>query len=176
MLEIHPVTADRWEELASFFGPSGAFSHCWCTWWRQTAADSSRGVEKQGAANRALMRRIVEAGSEPGLLAYRDGQAVGWVSVAPRAQYGRALRSRRIGPAPEEALDESVWSVVCFWISRKERGKGVATELLTGAVAHARERGAATLEAYPVDTAGDIRARICSRGLWPCSVVRGSEW
>jgi GNAT superfamily N-acetyltransferase len=98
------------------------------------------------------------------------------VSVAPRAQYGRVLRSRRIGPAPEEALDESVWSVVCFWISRKERGKGVATELLTGAVAHARERGAATLEAYPVDTAGDIRARICSRGLWPCSVVRGSEW
>jgi GNAT superfamily N-acetyltransferase len=155
MLEIHPVTADRWEELASFFGPGGAFSHCWCTWWRQTAADSIRGVEEQGAANRALMRRIVEAGSEPGLLAYRDGQAVGWVSVAPRSQYGRVLRSRRIGPAPEEALDESVWSVVCFWIPRKERGRGVAIELLTGAVAHAKERGAATLEAYPVDTAGE---------------------
>ncbi|MDP9251017.1 MAG: GNAT family N-acetyltransferase [Chloroflexota bacterium] len=157
MLEIHPVTADRWEELASFFGPSGAFSHCWCTWWRQTVADSIRGVEKQGTANRALMQRIVQAGSEPGLLAYRDGQAVGWVSVAPRPQYGRVLRSRRIGPAPEEAADETVWSVVCFWIPRKERGMGIATELLKGAVAHARKRGAATLEAYPVDTAGGRR-------------------
>jgi GNAT superfamily N-acetyltransferase len=153
-LEIHPVTADRWKELAAFFGPSGAFGHCWCTWWRQTGAEFGLGVEKKGAANRVLMHALVEAGSEPGLLAYRDGQPVGWVSVAPRPQYGRILRSRRIGPAPEEAADEQIWSVVCFWIPRKERGKGVANALLKGAVQHAEERGAAVLEAYPVDTAG----------------------
>jgi len=154
MLEIHPVTPERWEELAAFFGPSGAFSHCWCTWWRQTAAEFSSGIEADGAGNRALMRQIVEAGSEPGLLAYRDGKAVGWVSVAPRPQYGRILRSRRIGPDPEEAADERVWSVVCFWIPRSERGKGVATELVDGAVAQARERGARALEAYPVEAGG----------------------
>lgn len=151
---VHPVTSDRWEELAAFFGPSGAFGHCWCTWWRQTSAEFSRGAEKQGAGNRSLMHEIVAAGSEPGLLAYRDGQAVGWISVAPRPQFGRILRSRRIGPAPEEADDELVWSVVCFWIPRQERGKGVANDLLKAAVDHARARGAKTLEAYPVDTAG----------------------
>lgn len=154
MLEIHPVTADRWEELAAFFGPSGAFAHCWCTWWRQTGAEFSQGVEEKGTANRALMHSLVEAGSEPGLLAYRDGQPVGWISVAPRPQYGRIIRSRRIGPDPAEAADENVWSVVCFWIPRRERGKGVANELLKGAVKQARQRGATTLEAYPVDTAG----------------------
>lgn len=154
MLEVRPVTADRWKELAALFGPSGAFSHCWCTWWRQTAAGFSHGVAEQGAGNRSLMHQIVEAGTEPGLLAYRDGQPVGWVSVAPRPQYGRILRSRRIGPPPEEAADERVWSVVCFWIPRDERGKGVATELLKAAVARARERGASHLEAYPVDTSG----------------------
>jgi len=154
MLDVHPVTADRWEELAAFFGPSGASSHCWCTWWRQTSAEFSSGIEADGSRNRALIRKIVGAGSEPGLLAYRDGRPVGWVSVAPRPQYGRILRSRRIGPAPEEATDERVWSVVCFWIPRTERGKGVATELLQGAVEHAQQRGASTLEAYPVDAAG----------------------
>ena len=153
-LEIHPVTADRWQDLAAFFGPSGAFSHCWCTWWRQSAAEFTGGAAEGGAANRALMHEIVEAGSEPGLLAYRDGKPVGWISVAPRPQYGRILRSRRIGPAPEEASDERVWSIVCFWIPRSERGKGVASELLKGAVERARERGATHLEAYPVDTAG----------------------
>ena len=153
-LAIHLVTSDRWEDLAAFFGPSGAFSHCWCTWWRQTGAEFSSRVQEEGAANRALMHEIVEAGSEPGLLAYRDGKAVGWIGVAPRIQYGRILRSRRIGPAPEEAADERVWSVVCFWIPRKERGKGVANDLLRGAVEQARERGARALEAYPVDTAG----------------------
>ena len=153
MLEIRPVTADRWEELAAFFGPSGAFSHCWCTWWRQTSAETARGIENGGAGNRAQMNAIVESGAEPGLLAYRDGRPVGWTSVAPRPQYGRIMRSRRIGPDPEEASDERVWSIVCFWIPRSERGKGVANELLRGAVEHARARGARVLEAYPVDTA-----------------------
>ena len=101
-----------------------------------------------------MAHALVEAGSEPGLLAYREGKPVGWVSLAPRPQYGRILRSRRIGPAPEDAADERVWSLVCFWIPRKERGKGVANALLKGAVQHAQERGAAVLEAYPVDTAG----------------------
>jgi GNAT superfamily N-acetyltransferase len=152
MLEIRPVTADRWDDLAALFGPSGAFAHCWCTWWRQTSAEFSQGVEDKGRPNRALMHSLVEAGTEPGLLAYRDGQPVGWTSVAPRPQYGRILRSRRIGPEPEEAADERIWSVVCFWIPRKERGKGVANALLEGAVDRARARGAVALEAYPVDT------------------------
>ena len=150
---VHPVTSDRWGELAALFGPSGASSHCWCTWWRQTSAEFSHGVEVGGAGNRSLMHEIVEAGSEPGLLAYRDGEAVGWISVAPRPQYARILRSRRIGPAPEEATDERIWSLVCFWIPRQERGKGVANDLLKAAVDHARAHGATTLEAYPVDTA-----------------------
>lgn len=152
-LEVRPVTSDRWGDLAALFGPSGAFSHCWCTWWRQTGGEFGRGIEEHGAGNRALMQSLVEAGSEPGLIAYRDGIAVGWVSVAPRPQYGRVLRSRRIGPAPDEATDEGVWSVVCFWIPRGERGKGVATALLNGAVDQARARGARVLEAYPVDAA-----------------------
>jgi GNAT superfamily N-acetyltransferase len=152
--DIRPVTADRWEELAAFFGPSGGFSHCWCTWWRQTSAEFGSGEAEQGAGNRSLMHEIVESGAEPGLLAYRDGKPVGWVSIAPRLQYGRLLRSRRIGPAPEEAGDESVWSIVCFWIPRAERGKGVAGDLLKGAIQHARDRGARHLEAYPVDTSG----------------------
>ncbi|HTI29448.1 MAG TPA: GNAT family N-acetyltransferase [Methylomirabilota bacterium] len=153
-IDVRPVTADRWEDLATLFGPSGAFSNCWCTWWRQTATEFSHGIEDHGAANRTLMHEIVEAGSEPGLLAIRDSRPVGWISVAPRPQYGRILRSRRIGPQPDEAEDDRVWSIVCFWIPRAERGKGVANELLKGAIDHAKERGARHLEAYPVDTAG----------------------
>ena len=95
-LEVRPVSADRWQELSDLFGRAGAFSHCWCTWWRQTSNEFSTGVRDGGAGNRALMHAVVEAGSEPGLLAYRDGKPVGWISVAPRPQFGRVLRSRRI--------------------------------------------------------------------------------
>ena len=41
-------------------------------------------------------------------------------------------------------------------MSRRARGRGVAAALLDAAVAYAREHGATTLEAYPVD-AGDGR-------------------
>jgi GNAT superfamily N-acetyltransferase len=153
-LEVRPLTADRWDDLVSLFGRSGAFGNCWCTWWRQTGGEFERGIRQRGKGNRALLGKITTEGREPGLIAYRDGQPVGWISVAPRPDYGRVVRSPSIGPGRRspEAADPSVWSVVCFWMPRAERGKGIAMALLRAAVDHARARGADVLEAYPIDT------------------------
>lgn len=156
--EILPVTADRWSDLQELFGASGAYSNCWCTWWRQKGSDFSRGCERRGAGNRALMASLVAAGDEPGLIAYRDGKPVGWVSVAPRPQFGRVLRSPVLRPQPQDADDATTWSIVCFWMPRAERGRGLATALLDAAVAHAAKRGASQVEAYPIDTAGGRQA------------------
>ena len=83
----------------------------------------------------------------PGLVAYRDDRAVGWVSLAPRGDYERLASSKILAP-----LDEvPVWSIVCFVVSRNARGKGVAGRLLDAAIEYAREHGATTLEAYPVE-------------------------
>src|SRR2546425_12840945 len=32
--DIHPATAGRWPDLEKLFGPNGAYSNCWCMWWR----------------------------------------------------------------------------------------------------------------------------------------------
>ena len=156
-VEVRPLTAERWDDLVTLFGPSGAFSNCWCTWWRQTGAEFGRGIEHRGAGNRALLEQLTREAHQPGMIAYRDGRPVGWISVGPRPEYGRVVRSPSVGPGRRsaEAADGSVWSVVCFWMPRAERGKGVATRLLKAAVDHARANGARVLEAYPVDTAGE---------------------
>lgn len=144
-LEVHPVTPDRWDDLVKLFGlDRGAYSGCWCMWWRQTAKDYDR---DHGAPNREAMRSIVEDGREPGLLAYRDDRPVGWVSVAPREEFGRLDRSRVLARVD----DEEVWSIVCFYIDRRDRRSGVGTTLLEAAVRRASERGARWVEAYPVD-------------------------
>jgi len=44
-----------------------------------------------------------------------------------------------------------VWSIVCFFMDRGERGKKVGTALLDAAVRYAAEHGAAIVEGYPVD-------------------------
>ena len=83
-----------------------------------------------------------------GLVAYRDGVAIGWVSVGPREDYPRLGRSRALGPVD----DIPAWSIVCFVVSPAERGRGVASALLHAAVRYARQNGATVIEGYPAET------------------------
>ncbi len=153
-----PLTPERWGDLADLFEASGAYSHCWCTWWRQPARAFDAGCRDDGAENRALLIRLTDEGREPGLIGYRDGQPVGWVSVGPRRDFGRILRSPTLGPGPGDDRDDPrTWAVVCFWMPRRERGRGTGSALLEAAIAHAARRGATLLEAYPIDTGGQRR-------------------
>jgi GNAT superfamily N-acetyltransferase len=89
----------------------------------------------------------VSRGRAPGLVAYREGEAVGWVSVGPREDYERLAYSKVLAPVD----DKPVWSIVCFVVGRSSRGQGVAAALLDAAIDYAREHGATMLEAYPVE-------------------------
>lgn len=158
-IDVRPATPNRWPQLEAFFGPSGAYSSCWCTWWRQTGGEFSAGCADRGRGNRELLRAITLAGGVPGLLAYRGETPVGWVSVAPRPRFGRILRSPTLRPVdPGAVSDETVWSIACFWMPRRERGRGVGSALLEAAVRHAQDAGAHAVEGYPIDTDGQRRA------------------
>jgi GNAT superfamily N-acetyltransferase len=146
-VEIHPLTADRWDDLAAMFGDKGAYGGCWCMFFRLPGREFSEGARGSGTGNRAALRSLVSARRIPGLIGYLDGKPVGWVSIAPREEYGRVERS-----AMRSAVDDRpVWSIVCFFVHRSARRKGVAEAMLAGAVEYARDRGARLVEAYPVD-------------------------
>lgn len=161
--DVRPVTADMWSELADFFGPSGAYGNCWCAWFRRTGTEFDAGCRDHGAGNRDFLEDLTRQGAVPGLIAYDGTVPVGWVSVAPRVEFGRVLRSPTLRPRPSDAepddpADPRVYAIVCFWIPRANRGRGVATTLLDAAVAHAQASGAARVEAYPVYVAPGARA------------------
>lgn len=145
-LEIHPVTPDRWDDLEHLFGPSGAYSNCWCTWWVLTgkALDGTA-----PAARREILHRLVAEGSEPGLLAYLDGVPSGWCAVGPRHRYARMMSPRSRTFRPRD--DRPSWVVNCFFISRGARRRGLAAALLDAAVGYAFAHGADRVEAYPID-------------------------
>jgi GNAT superfamily N-acetyltransferase len=144
-LSFHPLTPERWPDLERLFGARGACAGCWCMWWRLGRAEWNRG---QGEGNRKAFRKIVRAGAEPGVLAYADGEPIGWCAIAPREQYPRLGSSRILQPVDEQP----VWSVTCFFIARGFRRQGLSTELLKAAVAFARARGAKIVEGYPHET------------------------
>lgn len=145
-VEVRPATPSCWDDLVRLFGPNGAYANCWCMWWRMRSSDFDRAAPR---SKRGGLRRLVGQGRSPGLLAYVDGEPVGWVSVAPREEYGRLERS----PTLKRVDDQPVWSIVCFYVGRGHRGSGVARALVGGAVEHAARNGARVVEAYPVDPA-----------------------
>jgi GNAT superfamily N-acetyltransferase len=150
-VEIVPLSPDRWDDVAALFGEGGDPKTCWCMYWRLRSKDWSFA---NSAETREGFRRLVDEGRDPapGLLAYQDGRAVGWVSVAPREDYRRLVHSRVRPPID----DLPVWSIVCFVVSKSVRGRGLTTLLLDAASGYARDHGAPALEAYPVDP-GDGR-------------------
>jgi len=144
-LDIQPLTPDRIPDLATLFDQGGDPKWCWCAYFRVRGRDWTNSTP---AENRSLLTDTVQAQDHaPGLVAYDDGEAVGWVSLGPRNDYERLAFSKVMAPID----DKPVWSIVCFVVGRRSRGQGVAGALLAAAVDYARDHGATTLEAYPVD-------------------------
>lgn len=141
---IEPLTHSRWHDFEKLFGERGACGGCWCMWWRLKRSEFNL---QKGEGNKEAMRRLVESGRVPGLLAYDKSEPVGWISVAPREEFQALERSRILKPVD----DNAVWSVVCFFVDKHYRGKGITVRLLEGAKEYVRRNGGAILEGYPVD-------------------------
>ena len=116
-------------------------------WWRLKRFEFAK---RTGRKNKIAMKRIVESGEVPGLLAYADGNPVGWCSVAPRERFPVLDRSRTL----KRVDDQPVWSVVCFFVAKPFRSKGLMSSLLRAAVGYARDHGARIIEGYPVEPKG----------------------
>lgn len=93
-LEIHPLRSARWPDLEDLFGSDKVCSGCWCMWWRIPRSQWRR---QFGESNQQTLYRLVQEGRTPGLVAYFNGIAIGWVSLEPRAGSGSSQKDRRHG-------------------------------------------------------------------------------
>lgn len=147
-IRVEPATADRFADVATLLAPKNPESAvCWCLTYRLSPRENrALGARERPERVRALCARALP----PGILAYRGDDVVGWSGVAPRSELHAFATSTRIPHV--DALP--VWSAWCFKVRAGFRGQGVATALLRGAVAFAREHAAPAIEGYPVDNEG----------------------
>jgi GNAT superfamily N-acetyltransferase len=143
-IEVHPATAERWKDIETLFGPKGAYAGCWCMFWRLERADFQK---MKGEGNKAVLKDMVDRNKVAGLLAYRDGQPIGWCSIGPRNEFAALEKSRIL----KRIDDTPVWSIVCFFVAKPFRKTGVMSQLIRGAVRYAIEQGAQIVEGYPID-------------------------
>jgi ribosomal protein S18 acetylase RimI-like enzyme len=155
-LQIRPLAPDTWRPLADLFAAGGDPRWCWCQYWRKPGSNWSNTTPD---VNRGDLERLAGGDPAPGLVAMRDGEAVGWVGLGPRDDFPRLARSRTLPHLP----GDRVWSVNCFVVARAARRSGVAKALLAAAVEYAAAHGAKLIEGYPVATNG---ARIASASVY----------
>jgi GNAT superfamily N-acetyltransferase len=145
--EIQRLTPATWPALAELFAAGGDPKWCWCQFWRKPGSNWTNTSPEE---NRRDLEALAPGDPAPGLVALRDGRAIGWVGLGPREAFPRLERSRTIPTLP----GDGVWSINCFVVARSERRSGIAGALLEAAVAYAAAHGASLVEGYPVRTEG----------------------
>lgn len=159
-LDIQPLTPQRWNDVVTLFERPGCSiaRGCWCMFYRESGKSVVPTNLSLREARKRSLKKLVDRGVIPGLLGYRDGQPVGWISLGPRDDYARLARS----PVMKPVDDKPVWSVVCFVVDPKLRQQGVAAALLNGALKWARDNKVNLVEAYPIDKS----SRAADDAMW----------
>ena len=143
-VKVYPATAERWPDIEKLFGDKGAYAGCWCMFWR---LDRAQFKKMKGEGTKAILADMTRKDAVVGLLAYVEEEPVGWCSIGPPSAYAALENSRIL-----KRLDDApVWSIVCFFVAKPFRNKGIMSQLLQGAVNYAAQQGAQIIEGYPLD-------------------------
>jgi GNAT superfamily N-acetyltransferase len=156
-ISVVPANETSWADLRAIFGTRGPASSCQCQRYKLRPRESFASFPAKERADRLREQTDCghpESGTTSGLVAYLDGEPVGWCAVEPRPAYTGLVRNNRVpweGRA-EDKTDGGVWAVTCFLTRAGFRKRGVGRALARAAVDFARERGARAIEGYPITT------------------------
>jgi len=145
-IEVRELKPEFLQDYLKFF--DNAFSDfpqwadCYCGFYDTPGNDWDA---TSGPEHRAARSKLISASKAQGLLAYIDGNPVGWCNAQPRANLVN-MRSYRVALTYP---GEPVGSIMCFVVSPDYRGRGVCTALLRAACDKFRRDGLQTAEGYP---------------------------
>jgi GNAT superfamily N-acetyltransferase len=128
---IVPASEVRCGDLQAVFGVRGAAAYCQCQRYKLRPREAfakfpveerARRLREQTACGRP------DSDTTSGLVAYLDGEPVGWCAVEPRPAYGGLVRNSRVPweGRSEDKSDDTVWAVTCVFVRAGYRGRGVA--------------------------------------------------
>jgi GNAT superfamily N-acetyltransferase len=160
-MRIVPANEASWEDLQTIFGTRGPAARCQCQRFKLRPREAFANFPVEERAFR--LREQTDCGhpesdATSGLVAYVDGEPVGWCAVEPRPAYTGLVRNNRVPweGRNEDKGDAGVWAVTCLFTRAGFRKRGISRALARAAVDFARERGARAIEGYPMTTKNAI--------------------
>jgi GNAT superfamily N-acetyltransferase len=154
-MTIVPANEASWADLQTIFGARGEAAICQCQRYKLQPREAFKHYPPEIRAERLKQQTNCgkrKAGTTTGLVAYRDGEPVGWCAIEPRPAYIGLLRVYRVPweGRDEDKSDDSIWAVTCFFTRAGYRRQGISRLLACAAIDFARDRGARALEGYPM--------------------------
>jgi GNAT superfamily N-acetyltransferase len=181
-LVILPADEAGCEDLQTVFGERGTGAICQCQRYKLQPGEAFSKFPVEERARR--LREQTHCGdpsseTTSGLVAYLDGEPVGWCAVEQRSAYFGLLRVFRVPweGRTEDRHDDTIWAVTCVFVRAGYRRRGITYALAQAAVDRARVRGARALEAYPMITKpGQVIAwdeiHVGTRGMFAAAGMR----
>jgi len=125
---IQPLTAHTWNAFAGLVERhNGIFGGCRCIYFHPDCAERGQGYE----GNRALKKRLVEAGQAHAALVMVGDDAIAW------AEYGTpdelpTIHHRKQYLAEADVIPD--YRITCIFVDKRHRGQGYDKAALAGAL------------------------------------------
>lgn len=147
-MEIRPFTPALAEDYFRLFDHAFAdfpeWRGCFCAFYDDPCSGDDWDAEAV-ERNRGYRQAVIDRGGVHGLLAYDDGEPVGWVNAGPREAFGNLRQFGEVAATD----DPPTGVVMCFVVHPGHRGRGVASQLLGAVDDHLRGLGMQRVEGYP---------------------------
>ena len=133
-LSILPANQASFEDLQAIFGGRGSGSRCQCQRYKLAPREAFGNFpveERQFRLRQQTDCGNPDSDSTSGLVAFLDGEPVGWCAVEPRPAYPGLLRVFRVPweGRDEDKADSSVWAITCLFTRAGHRRRGVSRAL-----------------------------------------------
>ena len=159
-LTFEALNLKTWPQLQALFGQKGACGGCWCMTPR---LPSSAYNQNKGEGNKKKLHELIKSGEPLGVIAFHGQQPVAWCSISPKTRLMQMRNSRLM----KLTSDEQCWSIVCLFIAKNYRRRGVSGAVIRAAANYAFSAGAKIVEAYPlINRTEDIPDAFAWNGIW----------
>jgi GNAT superfamily N-acetyltransferase len=144
---VKPLDETTWPDFARLVEKNnGIWGGCWCMSFHQEGV-----ARTKSAQNRSEKECRVREGRAHAALVYEGSTAVGWCQFGPTDELPRIKRKRAYLDGLTRLPD---WRITCFFVDRGQRGKGIASIALEGALREIARLGGGIVESYPEDVEG----------------------
>jgi GNAT superfamily N-acetyltransferase len=154
------LTTETWPYLLKLFGEKGACGGCWCMTPRLPPSVYNK---HKGEGNKKLFVKLIQSQEPLGVIGFAGETPISWCSFSPKDRLLQMRNSRIM----QSTTDADVWSIVCLFVEKEYRRKGISSKIISAAADYAFSQGAKIVEAYHVvSRSGKMPDAFAWNGIW----------